>query len=77
MSVDDFIQDRDSALLSLDKQKILAYAKKYHVKLPDNDLVFWASVHKAILVIDAPAEAKEKSRTWLKQNGFNEKIKGR
>ena len=46
--MEDFIKERNEALLSLDKEKILAYGKKYNVKFPENEKIFWAGVHKAI-----------------------------
>lgn len=65
-----FFDDRDAALLSLDKEKILAYCKKWHAHFPETELVFWASAHEARLIIDIPAEEKEKSRKWLSEHGF-------
>lgn len=67
-----FIEERDSALLSLDKDRIEAYAKKYGVDLPGNEIVFWAGVHKAILGMgSATNEQRENSIAWLGMNGFN------
>ena len=43
-----FVKDRDEALLSLDKDKIFAYLKKYGIfEYPVNEEVFWAGMHKA------------------------------
>ena len=38
--MEDFIKERNEALLSLDKEKILAYGKKYNVKFPENEKYF-------------------------------------
>lgn len=66
-----FIKDRDEALLSLDKDKIMAYCKKYGVPIPDEELVFWAGIHKAIVhLISATQEQKERSAQWLLEHGF-------
>lgn len=64
-----FVKERNEALLSLDKDKIVAYMKKYDVKVPP-DRVFWASVHKAILGINVTMEQKENSKIWLIEHGF-------
>lgn len=69
--IENFVKERDEALLSLDKAKILAYAEKYDVRFPKNELVFWASVHKSILAINSADEAqKAKSKAWLLKHGF-------
>lgn len=67
-----FEKDRDKALLSLNKAKISRFIRKYGIQFyPRNDLVFWASVHKAILGLDGAAPAqKERSARWLIMNGF-------
>lgn len=66
-----FVRERDEALLSLDKKKIDRYMKKYGVKLSNNEMVYWASVHKAILAINGATLAqKVKSKMWLKNHGF-------
>lgn len=75
ISLSQFLKDRDEALLSLDKCKILAYAEKYGARLPQSDEIFWASVHKARLNIkNFPESEKEISRKWLCENGFKEDI---
>lgn len=61
-SISNFVKERNEALFSLDEEKIKSYAKKYQVVLPDNELIFWAAIHKAIIAIEsAPMELKEKS----------------
>ena len=67
-----FVEERNRALLSLDKKKILAFMAKFGVQvMPTDETVFWGGVHKAILNINAATEQqKSQSRTWLKQNGF-------
>ena len=66
--------ERDIALLSLDKSKILSYCKKYGIK-PDEDLTekeFWAGIHYAILGLNsATKEQKDRSRKWLLLNNFS------
>ncbi len=35
-----WIKDRDEALLSLDKDKIVAYCNKYNIPIPENERAF-------------------------------------
>lgn len=66
-----FIKERDEAFLSLDKDKIVAYCKKYDVPLPKSEEVFWAGVHKAICNINsANAGQKLNSMIWLVNHGY-------
>lgn len=66
-----FIKERNEALFSLDKKRIEAYYLKYIGALPSNELVFWASVHKAICqMTNAPKETVCISKKWLRENGF-------
>lgn len=68
-----FFKERDEALLSMDKQKIIDYMEKYGLAVnKSNETVFWASVHKAILYLPtATAEQKKQSATWLLSHGFD------
>lgn len=67
-----FVKERDEAILSLDRDKIISYMKKYDIPINSNDLVFWASIHKAIMALkSASKEQKENSSKWLKENGFS------
>ncbi len=66
------MKERNEVLFSLDEEKIKSYAKKYQVVLPDNELIFWAAIHKTIIDIEsAPMELKEKSAIWLIENGYS------
>lgn len=69
------LKERDEALLSLDKDKIIKYSIKHGVTLPSNDIVFWAGVHKGILSLNsATDEQKSNSLKWLIENGFSPSI---
>jgi hypothetical protein len=71
MDIGQFVKERDEALLSLDKEKIMSFINKYGLKMPSSELAFWAGVHMAILRIDSAAkEQKEKSAKWLLDKGF-------
>lgn len=68
-------KDRDEALLSLNKGKIVAYCRKYGIPLPENETAFWAGVHKSIIALNAATKAqKEKSVLWLAEHGFTTEI---
>lgn len=71
MDIKQFAKDRNEALLSLDKDKIIAYLNKYGIPMPDNETVFWAGIHKGIVAMtDAPEEKKTESMLWLLEHGF-------
>lgn len=67
----EFVQERNSALLSLNREKILAYCHKYGVNIPGDGKAFWAAVYKARMGIKGFPEAeKQISRDWLNVHGF-------
>lgn len=69
--LDQFIRDREQALLSLDEQTIRDYCRKYEIPLPDHQLKFWAGVHKARANMPSmPESARRQSRRWLIEHGF-------
>lgn len=74
--MNNFIKERNEALLSLDKKKIIAYMKKYGISIPQNEKIFWAGVHKSICSLyfvgtnNITLEQYTKSADWLKENGF-------
>ncbi len=66
-----FVKERDAALLSLDKEKIQRFCKKHGTPIPQDEKVFWAGVHKAILHMNAATEEQKLDSTlWLLENGF-------
>jgi hypothetical protein len=71
VDIKNFEKERDEALLSLDKSKILNFAKKYSLQLPSSEKAFWGGIHKAIILLkSASDEQKQRSKTWLLVNGF-------
>ena len=52
MNIKEFVKERNEAMFSLEKEKIVAYCKKYDVPIPENEQVFWAGVYKSILAIE-------------------------
>lgn len=71
-----FVKERDEALLSLDKDKIMAFMDKYNIPVPRDETVFWAGIHKAIInTIKSTADQKINSIMWLTEHGFSPYIK--
>lgn len=74
-SLNEFLNERAEALLSMDKQKIIAYYKKWNgTEIPtsmNSDELFWIAIHKAITgAKDLPLEARKKSKAWLAERDF-------
>jgi hypothetical protein len=69
-----FVAERDAALLSLDKDKILAYGDKWGVDwklVPGKEYWFWVSVHMARTGAKSlPMEARIESKRWLTERGL-------
>ena len=66
-----FVKERNEALFSLDRKKIEAYMIKYgETEIAQTpDVVFWASVYKAICGIkDAPEAIVNKATAWLHEH---------
>lgn len=77
---ENFIKDRDEAFASMDKEKILAYCNKYGIEMPEDELTFWAGVHKAILNLYVLEDSSitldqfNKSCEWLIAHDFTPEI---
>lgn len=78
----EFIKDRNEALASGDKDKILAYCKKYNITIPDNENTLWAGIHKAIcnmyLLENSPISIEQynKSYDWLAEHDYSPSMMG-
>lgn len=76
MENSDFINERNKLLSELDNYNmddIVNYCKKYNIKLPDDENVILAGLHKGRLYVINPIitdEMKEKSKIWLIEHGF-------
>lgn len=70
--IEEFLNDRREALMSLDAVKIRAYMRKWGGEsLPYEPRTFWAAVHKAITAAkDLPVEFRQRAKTWLTQRGL-------
>jgi hypothetical protein len=65
-SLEEFKRERNAALLSLDENRIRAYASKYGIVIPNDPDLFWASVHKAITAdMELPLVNRQASKDWL------------
>ena len=72
-----FVQERNEALFSFDKEKILAFLEKWtpDAPVPSDETVFWAGICKAICNISGvPERVLNKAKKWLTENGFSERI---
>lgn len=70
-----YVQDRNEAFFSLNRQKIVDFCNKYGEDYPENEIVFWTAVYKCICNIkDAPADLKEHAEFWLTVNGMSPEI---
>lgn len=68
--LDQFLKDRNEALLSLEEKKIRQYLRKYGQEPHKNPSVFWMAVHKAITACTAlPKDFRQKSKAWLEIRG--------
>ena len=69
-----FVKERNEALFSLDRKKI-EYGETEIAQTPD--VVFWASVYKAICGIkDAPEAIVSKAKAWLHEHGMSPYLAG-
>lgn len=67
-------RERDQAMTSMDREQILAYARKYGVdmaNLPTTDEHFWAAVHVCISGVESlPMPMRRESKRWLIERGM-------
>ena len=73
MTIEEYIQERNEALLSLDESRIRAMIKEVSdAEMPTDPIVFWGAVHKAITGIESlPIEFRNKSKVWLDANDLS------
>lgn len=70
--MDDFLAERKEALLSMDRETILAYAAKWGEDLSSRTGdAFWGAVHMARTgAKDLPMAERSKSKAWLHARGW-------
>lgn len=79
--MEEFLKERNEAFLSLDEEKIREYCTKYEIEIPEDEVVFWAGVHKTICVLydtktaDVTEEMWKDSCAWLANHGYSSEIK--
>ena len=70
-------KDRNEAFSSMDKDKILAYCRKYKILVPEKEDIFWAGVHKTVCMLYETEdnvisdEQYNNSINWLTSHGYN------
>lgn len=70
--IEKYVKERNEALFSLDKEKIKAFSEKWNIPFPQNETVFWAGIHKAIVhTTAATQEQRDNSIKWLIDHGFS------
>ncbi len=69
MNIKEFKKDRDEALLSLNKDTLDLFFKKYGIKMSSEPEVYWRAVHKAITsCLSLDIEFRRKSKQWLNEH---------
>lgn len=73
--IQEFVKERNAALLSMDEEKIRAMFRKWggpgSRELPTDPVSFWGAVHKAVTgVTSFPIEFRQKSKKWLDEHGL-------
>ena len=72
MKFDEFIRERNDAILSMDEGEIRDFSRKHGITAPQEDIVFWAGIHMSILALNAASEEqKAASKAWLMEHGFS------
>lgn len=75
-----WLEDRATILANLETitfDEIIEYSKKYKIPMPSNEISTWAGLHKARLYVTSSNitdEMREKSKQWLKDNEFSERV---
>lgn len=71
-SLEDFMRERNAALIELSEENLRSFYKKWNGKeLPENPIVFWGAIHKAVTGCSSlPIEHRRKSKAWLDELGL-------
>ena len=71
INMEQFLADRREALLSLDLEKVRAYARKYGEPTTDDDQVLTIAIHQArCAALDLPLHERTQSADWLAAHGY-------
>lgn len=69
-----WLKDRHEAFLSMDKETILAYERKYNIDREEecDEEVFWIGVHMGrTAILSLPESERRKSMNWLLARGYS------
>jgi hypothetical protein len=70
-NLEQYVKERDKALLSFDIEKVKKLCRKWEIVMPDNDVVLYAGMMKAICDLKkATPEEKARAQEWLTKNKF-------
>ncbi len=70
-NLEQYVKERDKALLSFDVKKMKKLCSKWEIVMPDNDVVLYAGMMKAICELKkATPEQKAMAQEWLIKNKF-------
>jgi hypothetical protein len=70
-NLEQYVKERDKALLSFDIKKVKKLCRKWEIVMPDNDVVLYAGMMKAICDLKkATPEEKARAQEWLTKNKF-------
>ncbi len=70
-----YVKERDEALLSMDKDRIIAFCEKYDIPYSKDDKIFWATVYKCIYNLDSATHSHRiDALLWCIRNGFDCRI---
>lgn len=68
----EFVKERNEALFSFDRSRIMEYLIKYGSPIPSDPNVFWGSVAKAVMnITNAPKDARQKAKDILDKLGWS------
>jgi hypothetical protein len=69
-TIQEYREQRNAALLSLDENIIRDHLFKFGFPVPSNTEAFWLGIHKAITACtDLPIEFRKQSAQWLFDHG--------
>ena len=70
-NLEQYVKERDKALLSFDFKKMKKLCKKWEIPAPADDVAFYAGMMKTICELNKATELdKKRARKWLVNNHF-------
>lgn len=75
MELTEYVERRNKALITLDKEQLTSLFKIAGVPIPEDEETFWAGIHKARIQVESmPSLLKTESKKWLEERGFSSSI---